>query len=193
MTHFMEAREKTGKASPTRARTKVAKVENVAKVATEPKARVVARVTSKGKGDPLKQHLVSRIQCRLCGEESHEEDCPQADVDMPQAERRVTFSRPPVGVGVSQAWGVETWTVSQSTESAETRLMSGTSQEIQESTNLMGVTMTMPERHAILDCGAALDLHWRGGSSSHSSGHHRIWRNTSSCICGQISAFQVWR
>ena len=32
-----------------------------------------------------------------------------------------------------------------------------TSQEIQESTNLMGVTMTMPEGHAILDCGAALD------------------------------------
>ena len=32
-----------------------------------------------------------------------------------------------------------------------------TSQEIQESTNLMGVTLTMPEGHAILDCGAALD------------------------------------
>ena len=32
-----------------------------------------------------------------------------------------------------------------------------TSQEIQESTNLMGVTMTMPEGHAILDRGAALD------------------------------------
>ena len=32
-----------------------------------------------------------------------------------------------------------------------------TSQEIQESTNLTGVTMTMPEGHAILDCGAALD------------------------------------
>ena len=31
------------------------------------------------------------------------------------------------------------------------------SQEIQESTNLMGVTLTMPEGHAILDCGAALD------------------------------------
>ena len=31
-------------------------------------------------------------QCRLCGEEGHwEEDCPQADVDMPQANRRVTF------------------------------------------------------------------------------------------------------
>ena len=46
----------------------------------------------------------------MCGEEGHwEEDCPQADVDMPQAKRRVTFARPPVGVGVSQAWGVETW------------------------------------------------------------------------------------
>ena len=32
-----------------------------------------------------------------------------------------------------------------------------TSQEIQESTNLMGVTMTMPEGHAILDSGASLD------------------------------------
>ena len=62
---------------------------------------------------------------------------------MPQAKRRVTFSRPPVGVGVSRAWGVETWTVSQPTETAETRLKSWTSQEIHESTNLMGVTMTM--------------------------------------------------
>ena len=108
----------------------------------------------KGKGDPLKQRLVSRTQRRLCGEEGNwEEDCPQADVDTPQANRRVTFSRPPVGVGVSQAWGVETW----SAESAETRLKTWTSQEIQESTHLMGVTMTMPEGHAILDCGAALD------------------------------------
>ena len=113
----------------------------------------------KGKGYPLKQRLVSRIQCRLCGEEGHwEEDCPQADVDMPQAKRRVTFSRPPVGTGVSQAWGVETWTVAPSAENAETRLkMWWTSQEIQESTNLTGVTMTMPEGHATLDCGAALD------------------------------------
>ena len=71
--------------------------------------------------------------------------------------RRVTFARPPVGVGVSQAWGVETWTVSPSAESAEARLKTWTSQEIQESTNLMGVTLTMPEGHAILDCGAALD------------------------------------
>ena len=30
-------------------------------------------------------------------------------------------------------------------------------QEIQKSTNLMGVTMTMPDKHAMLDCGAALD------------------------------------
>ena len=94
----------------------------------------------------------------MCGEESHwEEDCPQADVDMPQAKRRVTFARPPVGVGVSQAWCVETWTVSPSTDSAEARLKTWTSQEIQQSTNLMGVTLTMPEGHAILDCGAALE------------------------------------
>ena len=75
----------------------------------------------------------------------------------PQAKRRVTFSRPPVGTGVSQAWGVETWTVAPSAENAETRIKMWTSQEIQESTNVMGVTMTMPEGHAILDCGAALD------------------------------------
>ena len=100
---------------------------------------------------------MSRTQCRLCGEEGNwEEDCPEAGVDMPQAKRRVTFARPPVGVGVHQAWGVETWTVSPSTDSAEARLKTWTSQEIQESTNLMGVTLTMPEGHAILDCGAAL-------------------------------------
>ena len=99
---------------------------------------------------------MSRTQCRLCGDEGYwEEDCP--DVDMPQAKRRATFSRPPVGVGVSQALGVETWTVSESADTAETRLMSWTSHEIQESTNLMGVTMTMPEGHAVLDCGVALD------------------------------------
>ena len=79
--------------------------------------------TSKDNCDPLKQRLVSRTQCRLCGEEGHwEEDCPQADVDMPQAKCRLTFSRPLVGVGVSQAWGVEAWTVTPSTENAETRL-----------------------------------------------------------------------
>ena len=89
----------------------------------------------------------------MCGEEGHrEEDCPQADVDMPQAKRRVTFARPPVGAGVSQAWCVETWTVSPSAESAEARLKTWTSR-----TNLMGGTLTMPEGHAILDCGAALD------------------------------------
>ena len=103
-------------------------MEKVAKVAREAKARVTA----------------SRTLCRLCGEGGlWEEDCPQADVNMPQAKRRVTFSRPPVGVGVCQGWGVETWTVSPSTDTAETRPGSGTSQEIQESTNLMGVTMTM--------------------------------------------------
>ena len=91
-----------------------------------------------GKGDPLKQRLVSRTQCRFCGEEGHwEEDCPQADVDTPQAKRRVTFSRPPVGTGVSQAWSVETWTVAPSAENAETRLKMCCTQESQESTNFM--------------------------------------------------------
>ena len=98
-----------------------------------------------GKGHPLKQ----RLQCRLCGEGHWEEDCPKADVDVPQAKRRVTFSRPPGGVGVSQAWGVDT--VSPSTEIDKPRLNTWMSQEIQESTNLMGVTMTMPEGPAILD------------------------------------------
>ena len=122
------------------------------------KSKSSGKSSVKRKGDPLKQRFVSRTQCRLCGEEGHwEEDCPQADVDMPLAKRRVTFSRPPVGTGVSQAWGVETWTVAPSAESAELRLTMWTSQEIQESANLMGVTTTMPEEHAILDCGAALD------------------------------------
>ena len=107
----------------------------------------------KGKGDPLKQRLVSRTQCRMCGEEGHwEEDCPQAFVDMPQAKRLVTFARPPVGVGVSQAWGVETWNFG-------------------------------------LWC--CIALYWRGGSCSHSSGHHRVWRNTSSRSSRQNSTFQV--
>ena len=137
---------------------------------------------------------MSRTQCRLSGERGHwEEDCPQADVDMPQAQRRVTFSRPPVGVGVSQAWRVETWTISPSTESAEPRLKTWTSQEIQESANLMGVTMTMPEGHAIPDCGAALDCIGEVAARSNSSSHHRVWRNTLHCSCGQKSTFQVWR
>ena len=106
----------------------------------------------KGKGDPLKQRLVSRTQCRLCGEK-----VTQADVDTAQAKRRVTFARPLVGTSVSQACDVKACIVSPSTETAETRLRSRTSQELQESTNLMGVTMTMPEGYAILDCGAALD------------------------------------
>ena len=91
------------------------------------KGKSSGKSSVKSKGDPLKQRLVSRTQCRLCGEEGHwEEDCPQADVDMPQAKRRVTFPRP-VGVGVSQVWGVETWTVSPSTESAESQLKTWTS------------------------------------------------------------------
>ena len=63
-----------------------------------------------------------------------------------------------------------------STETAETRLKSWTFQEIQESAKLMGVTVTMPEGHASSDCGAA--------------GHHRVWRNTSPCCCGQNSTFK---
>ena len=82
---------------------KEAKVERVAKGG---KSISNGKATFKSKGDPLEQRLVSRDQCRLCGEDGHwEEGRPPADVDMPQAKRRVTFSRPPVGIGVSQAWG----------------------------------------------------------------------------------------
>ena len=96
MTHFVEAKE-----------ARVEKVGKSSKSSKGGKGKSSGKSTSKGKGDPLKQRLVSRTQCRLCGEEGHwEEDWPQADVDMPQAKRRVTFSRPPVGVGVSQAWSV---------------------------------------------------------------------------------------
>ena len=71
------------------------------------KGKSNGKSTSKSKGDNLKQRLVSRTKCRLCIEGGHlEELCPQADV-------HVTFSRPLVGVGVSQAWGDETCTVSQ--------------------------------------------------------------------------------
>ena len=81
--------------------------------------------SGKSKEAKAEQRLVSRIQCRLCGEEGHwEEDCLPIDVDMPEAKRRVTFS------GVSQAWLAETWTVAPSAESAETRLKMWTSQEI---------------------------------------------------------------
>ena len=56
------------------------------------KGKSSGKSSVKGKGDPLKQRLVSRTQCRLCGEEDHwEEACPQADVDMHQAKCRVTF------------------------------------------------------------------------------------------------------
>ena len=172
MTRFVGAREKTTKARPTRARTKEAMVERVAKVAREAKSKSDGKSTNKGKC-PLKQRLVSRTQCRMCGEEGHwEEESPQTDVDMPQAKRRVTFSRPNVGVGVSQAWCVETWTVSPSTDTAKARLKSWTSQEIQESTHLMGVTMTMPDWHAIPE-------RWQLLSS-----HHRVRRHTSPCSCG---------
>ena len=155
MTSHSEAREETARPTPTQEQ---GNKNGKCGKNTGGKGKSSGKSPVKGKGDPLKQRLVSRTQCRLCVEEGHwEEDCPQADVDMPQAKRRVTFSRPPVGTGVSQAWGVETWTVSPSAESAETRLKMWTSQEIQESKKLMGVTMTMPEGHAIMDCGEALD------------------------------------
>ena len=66
----------------------------------EGKCKSASKNSVKVKGDPLELCLVSRTQCRLCGEEGHwEEDCPRADVDMPQAKRRATFSRLPVVVG----------------------------------------------------------------------------------------------
>ena len=80
-----------------------------------------------------------------------------------------------------------------SAESAETRLKIWTTQEIQESTNLVGVTMTMPEGHVILDCGAVLDCIGEVAAARTSSGHHRAWRNTSPCSCGQNSTCQIWR
>ena len=45
----------------------------------------------------------------------------------------------------------------------------------------MGVTMTMPEGHAILDSGAALDC---------IGGHHCVWRNTSPRSSGKIQRFK---
>ena len=137
MSHSV-AKEETARATPTKVRAKETKMEKVAKNKGG-KGKSSGKSPVKDKGDPLKQRLVSRTQGHC------EEDCPHADVDMPQAKRRVTFSRPRVGTGVSQTWCVETWTVSPSAESAGTRLKIWTSQEIQESTNLMGVTMTMPE------------------------------------------------
>ena len=80
------AREKTAKARPTRSKAKEARVDNVAN-SREAEARVVAKSNLKGKGDPLKQRFVSS---RLCGDEGHwQAGCPQADVDMLQARRRV--------------------------------------------------------------------------------------------------------
>ena len=116
------------------------------------KGKSSGKSTSKGKGGPSENSALCLERSVGCvREEGHwEEDWPQADVDMPQAKRRVTLSRPPVGVGVSQAWSVETWTVSSLTENAETRLKSWTSQEIPANTNLLGVTMTVPEGRAIL-------------------------------------------
>ena len=40
----------------------------------------------------------------------------------------------------------------------------------------MGVTMTMPEVHAILDCGPALDCIGEV-AAARTAGHHRVWRN----------------
>ena len=161
------------------------------------KGKCSGKSNVKGKGDILKQRLLSRTQCRLCGEEGHwEEDCPQADFDMPQAKCRVTFSGPPVGVGVPQARRVETWTVSPSTESAGTRLKTWASQEIQESTNLTGVTMTMPEWDAILDCGAALDCVGevsaaRTAQAINASGETQLW--TKFTVSSLVVVVILWK
>ena len=75
---------------------------------------------------------MSRTQCRLCGEEGHwEEDCPQADVDMPQAKRRVTF---PVLLLVlaSLKPGVLKRVRLRRLQNTKTRLEMWTSQEIQK-------------------------------------------------------------
>ena len=154
----VRARGETAKTPPTRARAKEVRVESGKNKGAKGKSSGKSNV--KRKRDPLQQRLVSRTLCRLCGEEGHwEEDCPQADVNMPQAKTPCVFFPDLllVLVSLSQAWGVETWTVSPSAESVEYRLKMWTSQEIQESTNLMGITMTKPEGHAILDNGAALD------------------------------------
>ena len=112
---------------------------------------------------------------------------------MPQAKRRVTFSRPPVGINVSQPWGLETWTVAPSAESAETRLKMWTSQEIQESTNLMGVTMTMPEGHVILDCGAALDCIGDVAAARTAQAITASGETRRPAVVDKNSTFQIWR
>ena len=97
---------KESKGTTNKGKSKGSKGEKTGKSSKGSKGKSNGKSNSKSEGDPVKQRLVSRTQCRLCGEEGHwEEDCPQADVDMPHAKRRVTFSRPPVGVGVSQNLG----------------------------------------------------------------------------------------
>ena len=61
MSHSV-SKEKTAKAQPTRARAKETRVEKVAKNKGG-KGKSSGKSNVKGKGDPLKQRLVSRIQC----------------------------------------------------------------------------------------------------------------------------------
>ena len=84
MMSHSESKEETARATPTRVRAKGTKMEKSGKKKGG-KGKSSGKRPVKGKGDPLKQRLVSRTQCRLCGEECHWEE------DMPQAKRRVTF------------------------------------------------------------------------------------------------------
>ena len=75
----------------TEARAKEARVEKSVQCKGG-KGKSSGKSPVEGKGDLLKQRLVPRTQCRLCGEESHsEEDFPQADVDTPQAQTPCDF------------------------------------------------------------------------------------------------------
>ena len=89
--------------------------------------------------------------------------------------------------------GVETWTVAPSADNAENRLKMWTSQEIQESTNLMGVTMTMPEGHAILDCGAALDCIGEVAAARTAQASTASGETRRPAVVDKNSTFQIWR
>lgn len=54
-------------------------------------------------------------------------------------------------------WGVEPWTSEPVTDDTEKRLESWVTQPVATSENLMNVTVRVPEGHALLDCGAAVD------------------------------------
>ena len=64
-----------------------------------------------------------------------------------------------------------------------------TSQEIQESTNLMGVTMTMPEGHAILDSGASLDCIGEVEAARTAQAITASGENTSPAVVANIQRF----